>query len=349
MEPRACLSLWPTEECEWSTWNLWRSSDMVQRTIYLSLALMLGYTFFVLLRFLVRYYSRHRDLPAFGSRSGIDSFLDRRKLICGLSQGLLTLKGISAAAPFLGLAGTSYGILAGLFVGYSGSPRGYFALVFTRIAFGSAPTLAGILVAVPAVVFHNLVRTCIENFSVPGFSTHNCTTSGLVHFRLAQTLPLKRRFSSLPPFATLAAPALACVVVLFTPFHPYRAPTGLTVLLPSFRCRPEVSDRIIVLRVMANRELFINQEPIAWTDLPRRLSAVYSTRALRELYLLAEDGASLQTVADAIDAVRSIQDAEFNSLHIKVLLITPQAWTEREKCFAPIQRHFRQRPGDRRK
>lgn len=345
MEPRACLSLWPSEQCEWSTWDIWRSSDMVQRTIYFSLALMLGYTLFVLIRFLVPYYSARRELRAFRCDSDIDYLRSGRKRISDLSKGLGTLKGISGAAPFLGLAGTTYGILAGLFVGYSGSPRGYFALVFTRIAFGSVPSLAGILVAVPAVVCHDLVRTCVENFSVPGFSTHNRTTSRLVHFRLAQTLPLKKKFSSLPPFATLAAPALAGIVVLFTPFHPYRTPTGLTVLLPSFRCRPVVSDRIPVLRVMENRELFINREPVAWTDLPLRLSETYSPRAHRELYLLAEDGASFQTVADAIDAVRRTQDSEFNSLHLKVLLITPKAWTEREKCFAPIQPRFQQGAG----
>lgn len=91
---------------------------------------------------------------------------------------------------------------------------------------------------------------------------------------------------------------------------------------------------MIVLRVTKSGELFINTEPVSWTDLPRRLSAIYSTRARRDLYLRADDGVSFQTVADAIDTATKIRSPEFNSLDINVFLITPQAEAESEKCFA---------------
>ena len=256
---------------------------------------MMAYTFCVLIRFLRCYYMDRHELRDFRPEAG-PHFRNRKRLISDLSRGLGTLKGFSSTAPFLGLAGTSYGILAALWFGYSGSPERYFALVFTRMAFAFTTTLAGILVAVPAAVCHNILRRRVESFSSTLSSTCDATTDGIGSFQLAQTLPLKKRLSSLPPFAVLAAPALACVVVLFTPFHPYRTPTGLTVLLPSFPCRPEVADRIIVLQVTERGELFINTQPLTWTDLPRRLSQIYSTRASRELYLRAENGASFQTV-----------------------------------------------------
>jgi len=333
--PKACLSLLPTEDCEWSTWDIWRSSDVVEHAIYLGLALMLAYTFFVLIRFLRRYLSRH-ELRDFGPEPSTDHLRNRRKLVADLSQGLGTLKSIASTAPFLGLAGTAYGILCKLFFGNIAMDYFDFAgWISARIAFAFTTTLAGIVVAVPATIVHNLLRTRIESLTSTSFSPQTSATGGMHSFQFAQTLPLRRKFASLPPFAPLAAPVLACVVTLFTPFHPYRAPTGLRVLLPSFPCQPEVlSDRIIVLRVTKSGELFINTEPVSFTDLPRRLSAIYSTRTRRDLYLRSDEGVSFQTVADAIDTATKIRAPGFNSLDINVLVITPQAEAESEKCFA---------------
>ncbi|HYM78961.1 MAG TPA: MotA/TolQ/ExbB proton channel family protein [Candidatus Dormibacteraeota bacterium] len=333
--PGACLSLWPTEECKWSTWDIWRSSDIVQHALYIGLALMLAYTFFVLIRFLRRCYLSRHELRDFKTESGTEYLRNRKMLIAELSLGLGTLKSIASTAPFLGLAGTSYGILAALWFSYSGSPERYIAILFTRIAFAFTTTLSGILVATPAAVCHSLLRARIESFTSTSFSTEDPAPDGISSFQYAQTLPLKKRFSGLPPFALLAAPALASVVCLFTPFHPYRVPTGLRVLLPSFACQHDVlSDRIIVLRVTKSGELFINAEPVSFTDLPRRLSDIYRTRARRDLYLLSDNDVSFQTVADAIDTATKIRAPEFNSLDINVLLITPQAEAESEKCFA---------------
>jgi hypothetical protein len=50
----ACLSLWPTDTCEWSIADILRWSDLVQLAIYMSLGLTLGYTIFILIRFLRR-------------------------------------------------------------------------------------------------------------------------------------------------------------------------------------------------------------------------------------------------------------------------------------------------------
>lgn len=67
-------------------------------------------------------------------------------------------------------------------------------------------------------------------------------------------------------------------------------------------------------------------------------------RAGRDLYLVAESGASFQTVPDAIDTATGIRAPEFNSLGINVLLITPQAEADIQKCLdRPWQRSMRRR------
>lgn len=331
-EPGACLSLWPTEECEWSTWDIWRSADVVERAIDISLTLMLLYTFFLFARYLFHHYRCRHELCDPSSEFGTDGLRTRRRLVSELNPEYGIVKGISTAAPFFGLAGTSYGILSALWFPYSGSPQRYVALLFTRIAFAFATTIAGILVALPSTIFRILVSTRIERFSGAS-SSNNPIISKAGSFRFAETLPLGKRFSSLPPFALIAAPALASVIALFTPFHPSRVPVGLRVLLPSFPRRPNAADRIIVLHVGQKGELFINTEPVSRTDLPQRLSAIYRMKAGRDLYLLAESGASFQTVADAIDTATRIRAPEFNSLGINVLLITPQAEPDIKKCL----------------
>ena len=341
-EPGGCLSLWPTEECEWSTWDIWRSSDIVAHAIYLCLGLMLLYTFFVLARYLFHHYRCQHELcdsdPEYGNNGR-----DKRRCTSELIPELRTLKGISTAAPFLGLAGTSYGILCALWFSSSGSPQRYVALLFTRIAFAFTTTLSGIIVAQAATLLHIFVNACIER-SPSVSSSPNPIACRARGFRFAERLPLKRKFSSLPPFALLAAPALASVVALFTPFHPYRIPVGLGVLFPSLPCGPDAADRIIVLQVMASSELFINTEPVSKEDLPRRLSEIYRTRAERDLYFLAESGASVQTVADAIDTATRISGPEFNSIGINVRLITPRDQADIQKCLdQPWERSVRRR------
>src|SRR5450631_626897 len=112
--PGACLNSWQTDACEWSIGYVWRASDWIERGIFIFLALMLAYTGFVLLRFSRRYYLARRESRALVNDSWRALQRNQRTLVADLSRGLRTLKAISSAAPFLGLAGTSYGILAAL-------------------------------------------------------------------------------------------------------------------------------------------------------------------------------------------------------------------------------------------
>src|SRR5580765_6073385 len=142
-----------TEACAWSVEYILRRSDVVQRGTFIGLALMLAYTFFVLIRFLrccllARFESRKVQLEA------PDLQARKRKLVGDLTRGLGILKAIGSAAPFLGLVGTSYGILAE-FSGWAMS-RGSAVSYLLRATPSALLTAgAGILVAVPAVVIHN--------------------------------------------------------------------------------------------------------------------------------------------------------------------------------------------------
>jgi hypothetical protein len=116
---------------------------------------------------------------------------------------------------------------------------------------------------------------------------------------------IKKRFSQLPAFALIAAPGLAALVAVYTPYFAPRWATGLDVGLVPDHCVYAGDDRLIVLRLSDAGELFINQTKEDWNSLPEVLSRIYSSRVLRTLYLRADDGVPFQTVADAIDMVEN--------------------------------------------
>jgi biopolymer transport protein ExbD len=294
---------------------------------------MLSYTVFIFVRFSRRYCSARRESRAFVPDSWRAVHRSQRTLVADLSRGLRTLKAISSSAPFLGLAGTSYWVLGGLYFGYSGSPTRYFDLIEARTASSLLTAATAILVAIPATLAHNFALTRIDRFKreFSGTASHEDTANPW-QFRLAQTLPLKKGFSSLPPFALIAAPALASILAMVMTVGPYETPTGLHVGLVQDRCVDDGDDRLIVLRLTNAGELFINQTREDWNSLPEVLSKIYGSRVHRTLYVRADDGVPFQTVADAIDIVENANVEPHHAvrmradkLDITVLLITPKA------------------------
>jgi biopolymer transport protein ExbD len=335
--PGACLNSFQTDACEWSIGYVWRSSDWVERGLFIALAVMLSYTVLVLIRFSRRCYLARHESPAF-VRDFCTVQRSLRTFVADLSRGLRTLKAIASTAPFLGLAGTSYWILGGLFFGYSGSPTRYFDLIEARTASSLLTAATAILVAIQAILVHNVLRMRIDRYerkfsrAVPaGVASHEDTASPQ-QFRLAQTLPLQEPFSRLPPFALIAAPALASIVAIVMTVGPYETPTGLHVGLIQDRCVDDGDDRLIILRLTDAGELFINETREPWNSLPEVLSKIYGSRLHRTLYVRADDGVPFQTVADAIDIVENATVEPHqavrmggDSLDITVLLITPKA------------------------
>lgn len=319
--PNACLSLWPTEECQWNTWDIWRSSDLVERAIYLGLAIMLVWTLFTLLRFIRSSISMSRAVRDSQAEFGPEFQSKRIRLISDLIPRLGTLKGMAVAAPFLGLAGTSYGILAALSYGGSWSRGSFLYYICRRLAFTLAATIVGILVAILAIICHNVLRSWVEVHvgRVPAwwkpYARPDCR---------AQTLPLRRRFSALPHYGLLAAPILGCWLMVIIGIRPYPSPVGLRVRIGENRCESGILDQLIVLRLTDDNKLFINHEEIDRNHLAIRLSDIYRLRTDRELYLDADGAVPFQDVADAIDLSRNSLGTGSKSPHITVRLISPR-------------------------
>lgn len=327
-----CLNSWQTGGCDWSIGYLWRSSNWFERLVFVALGLMLAYTVFVLSRFFRRYYLACHPSRALVSDSAGAIKRSQRRLVAELSCGVGTLKTIASTAPFLGLAGTCNGILGG-FRGIGMQKQAALAMMTADFSAALIATAAGILVTIPATLAHNSLRTRINRFerelSSAGMAPHE-DPAGQRQFRLAQTLPLKKRFSSLPPFALIAATALASVVAVFIAFEPYETPTGLHVGLIPDRCELEDDDRPIVLLITDAGEFFINQTQEDWNSLPEVVSKIYGSRVHRTLYVRADDGVPFQTVADAIDIVENANIEPHQAvrmgadkLDITVRLITP--------------------------
>ena len=318
-----CLNSWQPEGCEWTIPYLWRSTNWLVHVDAIVLALMLAYIVVVVL------CVRHRYHRARSAR-GIDDSA-RRKLAADLSAQAANLRSIASTAPYCGLVGTCAGILSAS--GFGGSvameKNTFLAMMAARIATALLTTAAGILVAVPASCSYNFFRTrldVLENELSTELQRSRCL--------ITRRLSLKSRFSQMPAFAMVAAPGLAILVAVYTPFFAPREPTGLDVRLASDRCENDGHERIFVLHITNTGELLINTEPQRWNDLASRLSRTYSSPADHTLYLFADNEVSFQTVADAIDIVNNAVTSESTPLDIRLRLITPKAM--KSCAFLPI-------------
>jgi hypothetical protein len=313
--PGACLNSWRTDGCEWSIGYLWRSSDWFEHLVFFALALMLVYTGFVVSRFYYRHYLDRRSSRSFAPDSARAVQRHQKRLLAELRRGIGTLKSIASTAPFLGLAGTCYGMLDGL-----RSMTGTwdpFVMAAVPIGASLATAVAGIIVAIPAVLSYNLLLARIESFErdLSNVPLADCTfpISGAVRsFQFAQRLPLQKRFSNLPPFPVLAAPVLASLVATFVSFEPYKVPTGLYVRLLEIgsldnRHHPVKSVVISVVRGSANGSPVVRVNSKE-TSLDNLEDAVAPKRTARPqtAYVEAEDTLAWDDVAKVIDAVKGL-------------------------------------------
>lgn len=316
--PGACFNPYG---CEWSMGDLWRSMDWLRRLDVVVLVFMLAYVLAVLTRVFYRYNVVREP-------RGIDC-AGKRKLAADLSLQARSLKSIALTAPYLGLLGTCIGILngPGIGSGFGMEKSRALALMASGTATALITTAAGILVAVPATCSYNYLCTRI------GLLESEVSEQALTNQRASPLrLALTKRFS-LPAFAVIAAPGLAILVAVYTPYFAPRRPTGFDVGLAPERCDYDGSDRLIILHLTDAGRLLLNTEQEDWNSLAGRLSEIYSTREHRTLYLRADDGVPFQTVADALDIVENIPatvgpqavGTEVDRLDVTVLLLTPKA------------------------
>ena len=327
------LNTWSTDASGWSIADIWRYADVVEHAIYLSLAVMLGYTVFVLVRFLRNYRLARREFCDLESESSSPSCRHGTEIIAHLSRGLGVLRCIAFAAPFLGLAGTSYGILAALYQLFAWRSR-----LSNFLSERLVTTILGIVVAVPAIVVYNFLCACVER-QTKRYDKKTLPKTDLGSFQFAQTLPLRRRFSGPPAFALIAAPVAACTLMVYMGFRAHPMPTGLRVpLLPIGTLDPGggLTDQVVV-SILSRRNALpiirVNSEEIPLDNLEDAVRARLRPLTSCQAYVEADSAGYFKYVADVIDRMKP--------LHCQVFLLTttpaPQAKRgSRERAKIPI-------------
>ncbi len=307
---------------EWSFRYLWRWMNWLQRLDVIVLALMLAHIIVVVIHVFYRYRLARREEAIDTASRAFQR--GRRKLVADLSIKVGTLNSIALVAPYLGLAGTSIGIITG-FRGVGMVAESALAAVMAAgvVPMAFITTAAGLLVAIPAALSYNYLRTRIDLLESEISSDVPVRRSR--HFRVAQKFPLAARFSKIS-FPLIAAPILAILAGMVSmEYSSYETPTGLWVgMTPAtIRCEYDGGDRLVVLHVTDAGKVFLNQEQEDWNSLGGRLSEIYGPRLHRTLYLFADDEVPFQEVADAIDIATNASVAGTStSLDITVRLIT---------------------------
>jgi biopolymer transport protein ExbD len=320
--PETCPNPWYFGGCEPTIEYLWRWTDSWERWVLYALALTLAYVVVVAARVSHRYYSARRAEPVDTASNEFQRA--RKKLIADLSLRVQGLKSVAATAPYLGLLGTCVGIL-GMFHAIAMARSAVRAMEASEISAAPLSTAAVLIVAITATCFYNFCRTRIESLETQ--VDRKWRKRRPQSSQVAQSLSLAPRFSKLS-FALVAVPVLALSVAGFMTFASFKVATGLRVGLAPDLCTSPVYDRVLVLHVTEANRVLINMEEEDWDKLAYRLSQIYSPRAERTLYLLADDTVPFQRVADAIDIVNSVPfTGTSEPLDIKVKLFTHAAST----------------------
>lgn len=291
---------------------MWRASDLVECLIFIGLALMLVYTVFVTVRFFRRYFLARRTAFILFADFTASSEQSKKNSVADLSRGVRTLQSIAFAAPFLGLAGTCYGMLC-LFArayvwGVSSIPL--------EISVAFVATAAGLIVAIPAAISYNIVRTRLEKFENSGSST--LLEAIPRSYRFAQTLPLRSRFSGLPAFGLIGAPVLGLLIPVFALMLAPAIPVGLPVhilnLSPHDYDPPPIIVSVIATNGRVGSILYVNSEETSWDELRNTLRSQLKVRPHWVVYVEGKDYASWRDVMNVIDVARG--------LHAEVVLLT---------------------------
>lgn len=329
--PGTCSNSWQVCECGLTIGYLWRSSDLFERLVFASLALLLAYIVLVLGRFYVPYASFRRES---GFLSVTPNYAGRgeRKLVADLSRGLGMLRSINSVAPYLGLAGACEGVLYRLMWLSIAMPRdSAITVMAAEVAAALITTAAGIIVATSATLSHNLLTIRIESLMRELARTSLTELMGQSR-RLGQKFPLQRRFSGVPPFALVSVPFLASLVAIFTFFQPYEVPTGLPVLLLPVgsldKHRPSLTP--VVVSVVSDRGtstavVRVNSKATPLEALEKTLVREQKGASKRRVYIEAEGILQWSDVAPVIDIAEGVGEG-----YVVLLTTTPAATGGRE-------------------
>lgn len=288
---------------QWSIGVLLRSTYLMERLVLIALALMLARVVLILTRV------SHLLAKRAGSTDATSSA--RSELAAELCLKLRSLRSIFSTAPYLGLLGTSLGILDTLSGGFTGSRSSVVVWLASGIAAAFLSTAAGILVAVTATCLHNYLRARVDSLD-----------SELPSGRVGKTrLLLRPRVSSFP-FPLTAVPILVLSVGAFMVFPSFYGPRGLRVrLMPAgaSETKEPSLDPIIIAVVSTKTDavptVYVNSNKTAWDELRNKLQSELEVRPPHSIvYVQADKDIFWQHVMYVTDV--AIQ------LHAEVVLLT---------------------------
>ena len=92
------------------------------------------------------------------------------------------------------------------------------------------------------------------------------------------------------------------VIFMFIP----HSQVGLNAAIPQpYDSPPVPRPEVVVVQVLADGTLCINQEPVKWGDLQRRLGVVFELRADRTAFIRGESPVEFGAVAKVIDIMQT--------------------------------------------
>jgi biopolymer transport protein ExbD/uncharacterized membrane protein len=307
---------WQTYGCEWTLRYLWRWTNLFERLDLIVLALMLALVVVVVVRVSYRYrLARRAEVIETASEAFHRA---RKKLATDLRNDVGSLRSIAFTAPYLGLAGTCVGMLSA-FKGVGMQRHAAMAMMASGIAAATITTGAGLLVAVPAVLSYNYLRTCIDSLE----NEFHSKARRSLGFQFAQGLPLAPRFSKIP-FAVIAAPALAITLGAFLTFASFHTSSGLPVRLVKIGVvhTEHFSVEPIVIEIIDTGgsdppTVYVNSKKTPSDKLVNRLRSERKVRPQGLAYVHAENNVLWGDVVNVIDVVEELQP------NVVLLTITP--------------------------
>lgn len=299
--PGDCSSSWQYG-CELSIGYLWQSTFLLERLVLIVLALMLARVALILIRVSILSVRR-----AGSSHSG-----SRRVLAVELSPKLRSLRLTFSIAPYLGLLGTSFGIVDTLsaVLGMPTTRQGLLIGIAAGMDAAFLSTAAGILIAVLATCLHNYLRVRLDSLEreLPGD-------------RLTERqFPLRLRLSTFP-FPIIAIPVLAVSLFAFMVFPSFFGPRGLRVhpmAIGTLENKAPSAEPIVVAVVsggaMAMPTVYVNAKKTTWQELENKLQSESSGRLNSIVYVQADKDIPWHLVIYVIDVARQF--------HAEVFLMT---------------------------
>ena len=275
----------------------------MERLVLLLLALMLARIVFIGVR--LSYLLAQRPKST-GNTGRVQS-----ELAAELRRKLRSLRSIFSTAPYLGLLGTSLGILDGLTGGLTRSRLSVLVRLVLGIAAAFLSTVAGILVAVAATCLHNYLRMRVDSLD-----------SELTSGRVGKTrLPLRPRVSSFP-FPLTVVPILVLSIAAFMIFPSFYGPRGLRVrLMPTGTSETKAPslEPIVIAVVFTKTDavptVYVNSNKTAWGELRNKLQSELEVRPPNsKVYVQADKDVFWQHVMYVTDVAAQ--------LHAEVVLLT---------------------------